>query len=258
VRTAVALFASFVFVPAGYADDEDDTADVAAKVQRAGGDDQKQYHLLRYKKEDRPPAGGYGVVLILPGGNGSADFVPFGKRVFKYAVPKGYLVAQLVAPKWTPKQEIVWPTAMDKADVPGLKFTTEEFLTAVLDDVATKYETDASKVFTLSWSSGGPAAYAAALTNPKIKGSFVAMSVFKPDRLPALDKAKGKVFYLYHSEEDETCPYEMAEEAEKKLRENEAKVKLGTYTGGHGWKGDVYADLKAGFKFLVQSQPEGK
>jgi predicted esterase len=259
VRTAAALIASLLLIPSGYADDEDDTADVTAKVQRAGGDEQKQYHLIKYKKDDRPPAGGYGVVVVLPGGNGSVDFVPFGKRVFKYALPtKGFLFVQLVAPKWTPNQEIVWPTAMNKADVPGLKFTTEEFVTAVLDDVATKYETDPEKVYTLSWSSGGPAAYAVALTNPKIKGSFVAMSVFKPDDLPALEKAKGKPFYLYHSEEDMTCPYEMAEEAEKKLREAEAKVKLATYEGGHGWKGDVYADLKTGFKWLMQNQPEGK
>jgi predicted esterase len=257
VRTAAALIASLLLIPSGYADDEDDTADVAAKVQRAGGDEHKQYHLIKYKKDDRPPADGYGVLLILPGGNGSADFVPFGKRVFKYGLPvKGFLAAELVAPKWDPKQEIVWPTAKDKADMPGMKFTTEEFVTAVLEDVASKYEVDPAKVYTLSWSSGGPAAYAVALTNPKIKGSFVAMSVFKPDQLPPLEKAKGMPFYLYHSQEDETCPYEMAEDAEKKLREADAKVKLATYDGGHGWKGDVYADIKAGFKWLIQNQPE--
>jgi predicted esterase len=251
------VFLSFLFGTAGLAD-EDDTADVSARLQRAGGDEAKKYYLISSKKVDRPPAGGYGILIVLPGGNGSADFVPFGKRVFKYGVPSGFLVAQLVAPKWTPKQEIVWPTAKDKSDVAGMKFTTEEFVSAVLDDVATKYETDATKVMTFSWSSGGPAAYAVALTNPKVTASFVAMSVFKPDRLPALEKAKEKLFYLYHSEDDMTCPYEMAADAEKKLGEAGAKVKLATYEGGHGWKGDVYADIKAGFQWIGKNQSKGK
>jgi predicted esterase len=258
VRTAAALLFSCLVCPSGYAADDDDTADVSAKLQRAGGDGQKKYHLVSYKKVDRPPKGGFGVLVVLPGGDGSADFLPFGKRVFKYAVPPGFLVAQLVAPKWTPTQEIVWPTDKNKADVEGLKFTTEEFVTAVLNDVADKYEIDPSRVWTLSWSSGGPAAYAVALSNPKVTGSFVAMSVFKPDQLPPLEKAKGKPFYLYHSEEDETCPYEMAEEAQKKLGEAEAKVRLVTYDGGHGWKGDVYGDLRTGFKWLEKNKPEGK
>ena len=258
MRTVLALLASVMLGSPLFGADDDDTADVSAKLQRAGGDEQKKYYLIGSKKQDRPPAGGYGVILVLPGGDGSAEFVPFGKRVFKYTVPPGFLVAQLVSVKWTPKQEIVWPTEKDRKDVVGLKFTTEEFVSAVLDDVAKKFETDATRVYTLSWSSGGPAAYAIALTNEKIAGSFIAMSVFKPDRLPALDKAKGNPFYLYHSEEDMVCPYEMAEEAEKQLREAEANVKLATYEGGHGWKGDVYADLKAGFKWLEKNKPEGK
>jgi len=258
VRTAAALVVSCLAWQSGYAADDDDTADVSAKLQRAGGDEQKKYYLVGYKKVDRPPKGGFGVLVVLPGGNGSADFLPFGKRVFKYAVPPGFLAVQLVAPKWMPQQEIIWPTEKDKADVPGLKFTTEEFVTAVLADVADKYEVDSTRVWTLSWSSGGPAAYAVALTNPKVTGSFVAMSVFKPDQLPPLEKAKGKPFYLYHSADDETCPYEMAEEAAKKLGEAEAKVKLVAYDGGHGWKGDVYADLKAGFQWLDKHRGDGK
>ncbi len=258
MRTAAALFASIVLVNTGYAADDDDTADVSARLQRAGGDEQKKYYLIGYKKEDRPPKSGYGVLIVLPGGDGSADFVPFGKRVLKYGVPPGFLVAQLVAPKWTPKQEIVWPTEMNKKDVAGLKFTTEEFVSTVLDDVAKKYEIDPARVMTLSWSSGGTAAYAIALSNPKVTASFIAMSVFKADELPSLEKAKDKLFYLYHSEEDMTCPYQMAEEAEKKLTEAGAKVKLATYEGGHGWKGDVYADIKAGFKWIDKNKPEGK
>lgn len=258
MRTAAALLLSLAVTPSAFAADDDDTADVTARLQRAGGDELKKYYLIGYKKEDRPPKGGYGLVVLLPGGNGSADFVPFGKRVFKHGVPSGYLAVQLVAPKWMAEQEIVWPTAKDKADVPGLKFTTEEFVTAVLDDVAKKYETDPAKVVTFSWSSGGPAAYAVALSNPKVSASFVAMSVFKPDRLPPLEKSKDKLFYLYHSEDDETCPYEMAADAEKKLTEAGAKAKLATYEGGHGWKGDVYGDIKAGFKWFEKSRMEGK
>jgi hypothetical protein len=66
-------------------------------------------------------------------------------------VPAGYLVAQPVAIQWQDDQEIVWPTAKVKAD--GMKFTTEEFIDSVIDDVSVRHKLDKSHIFTLSWSS---------------------------------------------------------------------------------------------------------
>src|SRR5262249_34223976 len=150
----------------------------------AGGDERKRYFLIGPKKGAKAPAAGYGLIVVMPGGPGTADFHPFVKRVFKYAVPDGYLVAQPVAVMWTGSQEVVWPTAKLKAA--QMRFTTEEFVAAVIRDVRDRQKVDAGRVFTLSWSSSGPAAYAIALSSKDVTGSLVAMSVYRPDWLPPL------------------------------------------------------------------------
>ena len=74
-----------------------------------------------------------------------------------------------------------------------MKFTTEEFVEAVVTDVKKKVKVDPDYVFTLTWSSSGPAAYAISLQEKtQVTGSYVAMSVFVPNKLPALSKAKGR------------------------------------------------------------------
>jgi predicted esterase len=163
-------------------------------------------------------------------------------------------MAQLVAVKWDREQEIVWPTARDK--VKGAKFTTEKFVAAVLDEVKARHKIDPRRVYTLSWSSGGPAAYAVALSVPAVKGSFVAMSVYRPDRLPPLKAAKGHAFFLYHSPEDRVCPAWMARRAQRELTANGARVTLLTYPGGHGWFGDWRVDVRSGIRWL--DRPEKK
>src|SRR5262249_26314532 len=132
----------------------DDVADVLSQDLRAGKDENKRYFLIGPRKDAKPSAAGFGLIVILPGGPGSADFHPFVKRIFKYAVPDGYLVAQPVAVKWSDDQEIVWPT--EKNRVKDMKFSTEEFVDAVIDDAAAKQKIDAQRIFTLTWSSSGP------------------------------------------------------------------------------------------------------
>ena len=98
--------------------------------------------------------------------------------------------------------------------VAGKKVPVETFVTRAVDDVAKRTRIDDRHVYTLSWSSGGPAAYAASLTkDTPITGSFVAMSVFHPDRMPSLKSAKGKPYYIFHSQEDQVCPYHIAVKA---------------------------------------------
>jgi predicted esterase len=226
-----------------------DVADIPSEELRAGGDADKHYFLIGPRKNAKRPAEGYGLVVILPGGDGGADFHPFVKRIYKFALSDRYLAAQPVAVPWTPDQEIVWPTKTNPVD--RMKFSTEEFVEAVIQDVATRQKLDRARVFTLSWSSGGPAAYATSLQSKRsVTGSFVAMSVFKPDFLPPLKAAKGHAYYLYHSPDDRVCAFEMVEEAQKSLAENGARVHLATYEGGHGWRGNVYGNIRRGVEWL--------
>ncbi len=217
----------------------------------AGGDARKRFFLLGPKTE-KAPKRGYGLLLVLPGGDGSTAFHPFVKNVFENAVGEGWLLAQPVAVKWTEDQQIVWPTAKSKAS--KMKFTTEELIAAVVKEVGEKHDLDPRRIFTLSWSSSGPACYAASLAKgTPVTGSFVAMSVFKPDYLPSLGAAKGHAYYIYHSKEDRVCPFRMAEDAREKLEEKGAEVEFRTYEGGHGWHGDVFGDIRAGLAWLERA-----
>jgi predicted esterase len=227
---------------------QDDVADIASQDLRLGKDEHKRYFLIAPAKDVKPPKKGYGLLIVLPGGPGSADFHPFVKRIYKYAVPEGYVLAQLVAVKWTEDQQIVWPTDRNPAE--AMKFSTEEFVDAVMKDVGRRHRLDPGRIFTLTWSSSGPAAYAISLSSKKVTGSFIAMSVFKPDLLPPLEKAKGHAYFLYHSPDDRVCPFAMAERAAKDLKEYGAAVKLATYEGGHGWRGDLYQHVREGLKWL--------
>lgn len=241
---------AFIAAHAAFVAAQDDVADVPSVKRQAGGDEKKQYFLIGAPQEKPADGAKLGLIVVLPGGDGSAEFHPFVKRIFKHAVPEGFVLAQPIAVKWTLRQQIVWPTAKVKAA--SMKFSTEEFLKAVIDDVETQLPLDPNRIFTLSWSSGGPAACAAALDSPRITGSLVAMSVFKPSELPPLKAAAGRAFFIYHSPDDRVCPYRMAEQAEKQLRENGAEATLKTYAGGHGWVGPVYNDIREGIDWLTE------
>lgn len=228
----------------------DDVADVKSQDLRAGGDEHKRYFLIGAPEGNaKAPAEGYGLVLVMPGGDGSADFQPFVKRIHKNVLAaEKYITAELVSKKWTADQQIIWPTA--KSKVAEMKFTTEELVETVAEDVARRHKLNPRRIFTLSWSSGGPAAYAVSLRPKRIvAGSFIAMSVFYPEGL-VLSKAKGHRYYLYHSPDDKVCAFNMAEKARDELRKQGAATELRTYDGGHGWFGDTFGELKTGFRWL--------
>ena len=222
----------------------------AASTRKSTGDHPEQEYFLIDHSGGNTPKGGYKLLLVLPGGNGSADFNPFVTNIGKHAAGAEFIVAQLVAVKWTPEQRVIWPTG--KSEVKGAEFTTEEFLSAVISDVQRSRKVNPDHIYTLSWSSGGPAAYAASLEIEEIKGSFVAMSVFKPDFLPRLSKAKGHRYYIYHSPQDKVCPLRMAKDAEERLSDEGAEVEFATYEGGHGWHGDIFGALRTGLAWLTE------
>jgi len=245
---------------AAAASPEADVAGVPLEERKAGGDLRKRYLLIGPAAVTTAvPEEGYRLLIVLPGGDGSSDFHWFAQRIAKNALPSGYLVAELVSVAWTPEQarQVVWPKVADK--LPRVGFPTEEFVDAVITDITRTRKVDPRFVFTLGWSSGGPPVYSTSLRpGTRVTGSFVAMSVFRPGQLPPLENARGHAYYLYHSQDDQLCPFRMAEEAARKLQTNGATVKLATYDGGHGWRGRVYDDIRAGIEWLqnAQSPPE--
>ena len=231
----------------------DDIDSIPSEERAALGDEDKAYFLIGHDAEAKAPKKGHKLMLILPGGSGSRDFAAFCKRIHLNALGDDYVSAQLIAKKWTEKQQIVWPT--DGSKVAKMGFTTEEFLDAVIEDVESVTKIDREHIYTLTWSSSGPAAYAAALQKKsRITGSFIAMSVFKPKQLPPLKNAKKRAFFIYHSEGDKVCPMRMARDAEKKLAKAKAKVEFREYQGGHGWgHPNVWGNMSDGVKWLEKN-----
>ena len=133
---------------------QDDVADVPCEDLRVGGNEQQRYFLIGLTANEKQPKDGFPLLLILPGGDGSADFNPFVKRIWKNALPEGMLVAQLVAVASDNKDQIVWPTAKDKE--PKQKFTTEAFIKAVVTDIKAKHKIDDAKVYALGLVFGRP------------------------------------------------------------------------------------------------------
>ncbi len=212
------------------------------------------YHVIG-DQAAKPPAEGFKLLVVLPGGDGSDDFLPFVKRISKHALDDDYLVIQLVSHSWTRNQKIVWPTRKNR--VARMKLPTEEFLKRAVEEVSGRVKVDERNRFALGWSSGGPAVYAASLTKETpLTGSFVAMSVFRPRFLPSLKRAKSQAYYVFHSRDDRVCPYRMAQAAEGQLGEEGAKVKLTTYQGGHGWRGNVFGNIKQGMQWLEEQANE--
>jgi predicted esterase len=229
---------------------QEDVADVPSAERLADKDPQKKYLLIGPAEGVEPPAKGYGLVLVLPGGDGGAGFQPFVKRIWKHAAPKDVLFAQLHAVEWTRGQFnlVVWPTAASR--VKGMKFTTEEFAKAVRDEVGTLRRIDPARTYVMGWSSGGPPAYAIATSKDGgAAGALVAMSVFREFGMD-LSGAKDKSFWLYHSRTDAICPFALAERAKAALGKTGARVELKEYEGGHGWTGPVFQDLREGFSWL--------
>ncbi len=226
---------------------QDDVAGITSRQLTAAKDPDKRYFLIG-EPEGSAPESGYGLLVVLPGGDGGESYHPFVKRIYQYAAPPGFMVAQLVAAKWA-TQKLVWPSG--RLRVPGQKFTTEEFIDAVVTDVSAQQRIDPRRVFVLAWSSSGPATYAAALrAKTPITGAFIAMSVFYPANLD-MAGAKGQRFYLYHSPGDKVCRFAMARSAETLLGRKGAVVKLTEYEGGHGFtSSSVWPDIRAGLAWL--------
>lgn len=237
---------------AGLGPVQEGSDDVVPSIERTIDDDEKmRYFEIGIEEGEKPPKKGYRLLLVLPGGKGDEGFLNFVRLIAKNSLGDDYLVAQLVRPFWNERQARtnVWPTKKNPAT--GMKFSVEEFIGAVIEDVEERHPIDKRYIFTLSWSSGGPAAYAYSVTKgARVTGSFISQSAFLPQFMPSLKGAKGHAYYLYQSPEDEKTTFDQAERAKEKLEKAKAVVKLVSYEGGHGWHGNVYGDIRTGIEWL--------
>jgi predicted esterase len=134
-----------------------------------------------------------------------------------------------------------------------MRFTTEEFVAAVVEEAAKHVKVDRRRVLTVSWSSSGPACYRiASLADTPVTGSLVAMSVWKPDQMEPLAQTRSRPFFLLHAPDDATCPFADAERARDALRKAGAKVEFATYEGGHGWAGESEEQARRGLRWLAE------
>src|SRR5688500_13460183 len=230
-------------MPACVASAQDDVAKIPAQDLKVAGNEKQRYFLIGEPPKN-PPKEGLGLLIVLPGGDGGADVHTFVKRIYAEALPENYLVAQLVAVQ-SKDNKNTWPTSTSPD--PKQSFPTEDFLKAVVAKIKAKHPIDEERIFTLSWSSGGPAAYAISLApDTPVKGSIVAMSVFVPQKLPPLTGAKGQRYFLIHSPNDQVTKYFFTRMARTQLTKHGGEVEVLDYEGGHGWKGDVYGHIRAG------------
>lgn len=222
--------------PAAHAQPFDLDKSLATDDRTVDGDAKKRYIVIRHRLPPAETPKEYALLLILPGGSGSADFLPFCANVITaQGTPKDFIVAELVAPVWgkPDNSTIVWP---GKAfPVKDARFTSEDFVDAVIKDVGKLYKIHDGWVFTLGWSSSGHVLYSSSFENPKIRGSFIAMSRFQPAWFEHPQNAKGKRYYFWHSPDDAVCPYAESESAASFLAKLGASTVHKSYKGGHGW-----------------------
>ena len=254
------LCAALVSGWVGLAAGQQDVADISSQQLSVAADPNLSYFLIGPVAKETPEEG-YGLIVVLPGGDGKADSLAFVKRVYKYSLGGKYIVAQPIAVKWSPQQGIVWPTGSD--NLPYVKRTTEQFVDEIIKIVRGQYKINPVRIFTMSWSSSGPAGYAISLQNDSpVVGSYIAMSVFKPQKLGPLTQARGHAYFIEHSPQDKICPLRMAEEAARLLTAEGARVKFNQYAGGHGWRGNIYPRIAAAIQWLEQnaqaSEPAGE
>lgn len=245
-RTAVLLLSALMLGGGDAA--PDDVADVPSERRTIEGDANRAYLLISQAAAECSSKG-CALLVVLPGGDGSESFHPFIKRIRTHALPDDFIVAQPIAVKWSPQQQIVWPT--EKSRVPGQQFTTEQLVLDVIADVQKQRSIDPGRIYCMGWSSSGPAVYALTLQDKTpITGFYVSMSVYRPSQLPPVANAKGRSIYIEHSPQDDVCLFPMAQQAHDELDAAGARTTLQTYQGGHGWVGDVWGRISAAIKWL--------
>lgn len=95
---------------------EDPESDPPSLETTVAGKDRMRYFLIGPRENAVAPEAGFRLLVVLPGGDGNADFNPFVRGILKNALGGDYLIAQPVAVKWRPDQPIVWPTRENQVE----------------------------------------------------------------------------------------------------------------------------------------------
>lgn len=204
----------------------------------------------------KPTKKGGGLVVVLPGGDGSRAFLPWVENGLLAQRPDDCVGVLVTAVKWRDDQEIVWPTAQNR--VPGMRYTTDEYVRAVLADVETRHAVDPKRRVVVAWSSSGPAIYPLLCEKggPFPRG-YVAMSIWPKD-LQDVQAAKGRRFFLDQSPDDKVTAFRFAREAYDALTGAGAIVRLSVYDGGHGWHDEPLPRVREGLRWLLSDEPAPK
>jgi hypothetical protein len=204
---------------------------------------------------DKLPHGkSYSLLVVLPGGTGTADFLPFVENGILGQAPADCVGVLVTAVKWKDDQQIVWPTATSK--VVGMKYTTEDYVRAVVAEVEKELPMDAERRAVLAWSSSGPGVYPLLVDkNGPFSRGYVAMSIWPGKALGDLAAVKGRRFQLDQSPDDKVTTFPHVQKAYEALSKAGAVVQVSTYSGGHGWQDAPLPRLKAGLAWLFGEQP---
>lgn len=145
--------------------------------------------------EAEAPDAGWGLVVVLPGGDGSDALQPIVTDLARQAMPPGYLVAQLVAPKGAEDADVIWPTADSLPE--AAEFSAESFVRAAVEYLGERYPLNEQRIFGLGWGSGGEAmAAAAAAERSPLRGAMIAVNTFDPKRQSPPTPLHEKAFFL--------------------------------------------------------------
>jgi len=197
------------------------------------------------------------LLVVMPGGPGTRDFLPWVENGILGTAPDDCVGVMVTAAKWRKDQKIVWPTRTGK--VRGMRFTTEDYVRAVVAAVRKSHNIASDRIALLSWSSSGPASYLL-LTDKKspFTHGYVAMSVWRALPKKALKGALGRRFVLDQSPDDETTTFPHVRRAFAALDGAGAQVMLSTYDGGHGWQDGPIPRLRRNLKWLFGKAPAPK
>ncbi|HEX5054419.1 MAG TPA: carbohydrate binding domain-containing protein [Planctomycetota bacterium] len=216
---------------------------------------QSLYFVVPAKKA--PPRGKQGgLVVVLPGGDGSREFLPWVENALLAQRPDDCTGVLVTAVKWQGDQQIIWPTASSK--VPGMQYATDEYVRAVVAAVEKDLPIDPARRVLVAWSSSGPAVYPMLVAKDALFArGYVAMSVW-PHDLGDLGAAKGRRFVLDQSPDDKVTPFRCVREAFDALTKAGAVVRLSTYQGGHGWNDNPLPRIEEGLRWLLSDEPAPK
>jgi predicted esterase len=196
-----------------------------------------------------------GLVVVLPGGSGTRDFLPWVENVLCAQLPDDCVGVMVTAVQWNPAQTVIW--AKSKDDAKEMEYSTEQLVRAVVAEVEQQYPIMPERRAILGWSSSGPAIQPLmAHPHAPFSRAYVAMSVW-PAKLD-LGAVKGRRYVLDHSPEDQQTTFSHCRRAHGALTKAGAVVRVATYAGGHGWHDGPEQRLRENLKWLLGKEPAPK